>query len=250
MHTSHARRGDRSPRRHRRGPSAAAGRAVTVGHRPSGPSPPAAASQPLAAPCSANTQPFHAPSGQLSGLSAGADRKRAAEHRLDDLRRSGDAGGAGGHVCERIAGRAMGVRDIRVRTRHLGKGPCAREGPLRTAASGAKDSAPWRTITLPTCSRLSLECEEAPFTATVKQPAQQEHQRQTGRQDSTGEHAPLLRDCLAAAPAMPPRCASAQLSAESRSSSAGTIAGSRGARGALMRVVYARGPFLPYHTHP
>ena len=143
---------------------------------------------------------------------------------------------------------AMGVRDIRVRTRHLRKGPCAREGPVRTVAGGAKDSEPWRRIVVPTCSRLSLECEEAPFTATVKQPAQQEHQRQTGRQDSTGEHAPLLRDCLAAAPAMPPRCASAQLSAESRISSAGTIAGSRGARGGLMNVVYGRGPFLPHHT--
>ena len=118
-------------------------------------------------------------------------------------------------------------------------------------SSGAKDSAPWRTITLPTCSRLSLECEEAPFTATVKQPAQQEHQRQTGRQDSTGEHAPLLRDCLAAAPAKDAaslREPSAQLSAESRISSAGTIAGSRGARGGLMNVVYGRGPFLPHHT--
>ena len=61
-------------------------------------------------------------------------------------------------------------------------------------------------------------------------------------------NASLLRDYLAAAPAMPPRCASAQLSAESRSSSAGTIAGSRGARGALMSVVYGRGPFLPHHT--
>ena len=145
---------------------------------------------------------------------------------------------------------AMGVRDIRVRTRHLGKGPCAREGPLRTAASGAKDSAPWRTITLPTCSRLSLECDEAPFTATVKQPAQQRAPRQTWPEDSTSEHAPLLRDYLAAAPTMPPRCASAQLSAESRSSSVGTIAGSRGARGALMSVVYGRGPVLPHHTPP
>ena len=40
-----------------------------------------------------------------SGLSAAADYKCAAERRLDGLGRSGDAGGAGGHVCERIAGR-------------------------------------------------------------------------------------------------------------------------------------------------
>ena len=40
-----------------------------------------------------------------SGLSAAADHDCAAERRLDGLGRSGDAGGAGGHVCERIAGR-------------------------------------------------------------------------------------------------------------------------------------------------
>ena len=143
---------------------------------------------------------------------------------------------------------AMGVRDIRVRGRHLPRGPCAREGPVRTVAGGAKDRAPWRRTTLPTCSRLPLQCKEAPFTATVKQAAQQQAPRQTWCEGSTGEHAPLLRDYLAAAPAMPPRCASAQLSAESRRSSAGTIAGSRAARGALMSVVYGRGRF--YYTIP
>ena len=115
---------------------------------------------------------------------------------------------------------------------------------------GANDSAPWPRIVLPTCSRQPRECEEALFTATVKQAAPQRAPRQTGREDSTGEHTPLLLDCLAVAPAMPPRCASAQLSAESRSSSAGTIAGSKAARGALMSVVYGRGPFLPHHNRP
>ena len=144
----------------------------------------------------------------------------------------------------------MGMSEIRLRSRHPPRGSCAREGPVRTVAGGAKDSAPWRRAILPTCSRQSLSCEEAPFTATVKQAVQQQAPRQTWCEGSTGEHAPLLRDYLAAAPAMPPRCARAQLSAESRSSSAGTIAGSRGAQGALMSVVYGRGPFLPHHNHP
>ena len=62
---------------------------------------------------------------------------------------------------------AVGVRDIRVRGRHPPRGLCAREEPVRTVAGGAKDSAPWRRIILPTCSRQPLQCEEAPFTATV-----------------------------------------------------------------------------------
>ena len=107
----------------------------------------------------------------------------------------------------------------------------------------------WNFLTsLPTCSRQPLQCKEAPFTATVKQAAQQQAPCQTWCEGSTGEHALLLRDYLAAALAMPPRCASAQLSAESRRSSAGTIAGSRAARAALMSVVYGRGPFLLHHT--
>ena len=145
---------------------------------------------------------------------------------------------------------AMGVRGITVYSRQLLRVLCARAGSLRTVEGGAKDSTPWRKIILPTCSRLSHTCEEVRVTVAVKQAAQQQAPRQMWHEDSTGEHAPVLRDYLAAAPAMPLRCASAQLSAESRSSSAGTIAGSRGARGALMSVVYARGPFLPYHTPP
>ena len=184
-----------------------------------------------------------------SGPSAAADHKCAADGRLDGLGRSCDALGAGGHVCERNAARNGREGDQGPR-QHPPREPCAREDPLRTVAGGAKDSEPWRRIVVPTCSRLSLECDEAPFTATVKQPAQQRAPRQTWPEDSTSEHAPLLRDYLAAAPTMPPRCASAQLSAESRSSSAGTIAGSRGARGALMSVVFTNGPFLPHHTPP
>ena len=140
---------------------------------------------------------------------------------------------------------AMGVREIRVHGRHPPRGRCAREGPVRTTAGGAKDSEPWRTKILPTCSRLSLECEEAPFTATVKQPAQQRAPRQTWPEDSTGEHAPLLRDCLATAPAVPPRCASAQLSDESSSSSTGSAGASRALRGARMAAVNANYAFRP-----
>lgn len=40
-----------------------------------------------------------------SGLSAASDRKHTAERLLDGLSRSGDAGGAGEHICEHIAGR-------------------------------------------------------------------------------------------------------------------------------------------------
>lgn len=39
------------------------------------------------------------------GLSAASDRKHTAERLLGGLSRSGDAGGAGKHVCEHIAGR-------------------------------------------------------------------------------------------------------------------------------------------------
>ena len=88
---------------------------------------------------------------------------------------------------------AMGVRDIRVRGRHPPRGPCAREGSVRTVAGGAKDRV-WRRTTLSTCSRQPLQCKEAPFTATVKQAAQQQAPRQTWCAGSTGEHASLLRD--------------------------------------------------------
>ena len=55
---------DRPPLRHTCARSAAAGRGVTVGHRPSEHSRPAAASQPLAALGGASMRPFHALSGQ------------------------------------------------------------------------------------------------------------------------------------------------------------------------------------------
>ena len=145
---------------------------------------------------------------------------------------------------------AMGVRDIRVRGRHPQRGPCAREGPVRTVAGVAKDSAPWPRIILPTCSRQPRECEEALLTATVKQAAPQRAPRQTGREDSTGEHTPLLLDCLAVAPAMPPRCASAQPSAESRSSSAGSASAFSAPRRRAPCAVYGWGPVSTDHTPP
>ena len=40
-----------------------------------------------------------------SGLSAASDRKHTVERLLDGLSRSGNAGGAGEHVCQHIAGR-------------------------------------------------------------------------------------------------------------------------------------------------
>ena len=144
---------------------------------------------------------------------------------------------------------AMGVRDIRVRGRHPPRGPCEREGPVRTVAGEAKDSAPWPRIFLPTCSRQPRECEEALFTTTVKQAAPQRAPRQTGRENSTGEHTPLMLDCLAVAPAMPPRCASTQPSAESRSSSAGSASAfSAPRRRAPMRGLRV-GPLF-YCPHP
>jgi hypothetical protein len=61
---------------------------------------------------------------------------------------------------------AMGVSYIRVRGRHPPRGPCAREGPAKTVAGGAKDSAPWPRTILPTCSRVPLSCEEVMSPAT------------------------------------------------------------------------------------
>ena len=240
----------RRPRWHRRRvPAAAAGRGVTVGHRPSEHSRPAAASQPLAALGGANMRWLSC----AQRAAAGSAPLLTANTRPSAFLMASAAAAmlaVPASISASTLQAAMGVRDIRVCGRHPQRGPCAREVPVRTVAGGAKDRAPWRRTSLPTCSRQPLQCEDAPFTATVKQAAQQQAPRQTWCEGSTGEHAPLLRDYLAAAPAMPPRCARAQLSAESRSSSAGTIAGSRGARGALMSVVYARGPFLPYHTPP
>ena len=184
-----------------------------------------------------------------SGPSAAADHKFAADGRLDGLGRSCDALGAGGHVCERNAARNGREGDQGPR-QHPPREPCAREDPLRTVADGAKDSEPWRRIVVPTCSRLSLECDEAPFTATVKQPAQQRAPRQTWPEDSTSEHAPLLRDYLAPAPAMPPRCASAQLSAESRSSSTGSAGAFSAPRDRPAWLGLREGPFSTVHTPP
>ena len=129
-----------------------------------------------------------------SGLGAAADQKREVERLLD-------MASVAAAMLQLPAGTpasalhdAMGVRDIRHPCGTARVWLCARERPVRTFQGGAKDSAPWRIIILPTCSRYSRECKELLFTVTVKQPASSERHVKHGNEGSTGEHTPLPRD--------------------------------------------------------
>ena len=97
---------------------------------------------------------------------------------------------------------AIVVRDIRVRGRHPPRGPCAREGPVRTVAGEAKDSAPWPRIFLPTCSRQPRECDEALFTTTVKHRLRSARHVKRGARTARASTYP----CCATAWRLPQRC--------------------------------------------
>ena len=102
-----------------------------------------------------------------SSLGASTARPRAADNRLDDLDRSADSPGAGGHGCEQIE-RRNGYECGQEPRQVAANGAWAREGSAWAEAGTAADGTPCRTITLPTFSRQSQEFFLTLFTATVK----------------------------------------------------------------------------------